>query len=122
MAWISWRRPRLLGAQLYRIGPRECERRDGGRQEQWQIASRCGDASRQYEILEPLAQHGLLNLAGRRMRDLVDENHLVRHPPAGNFALHEFQDVISSGRLVLFENDNEQRSLVPLRMLDADDR
>jgi hypothetical protein len=56
------------------------------------------------------------------MRDVVDENDLVGQPPLGNLALHELQDFVPAGRLFLLENHDQQRPLVPLWMLDADDR
>src|SRR6202022_3425170 len=42
---------------------------------------------RQNEILETLPQHRLLNLACRRMRNLVHEYDLVRHPPPPTLSL-----------------------------------
>src|SRR6266700_1699834 len=81
-----------------------------------------GGSTRQDEILEPLAQHCLLDLAGRGVWNLIDENDVVGHPPVGNLAAHEFQDLIPGGGLILPENDDEQRPLVPLRMLHADHR
>src|SRR5439155_10385454 len=60
--------------------------------------SLCGGGSRQHEILEAFAQHRLLNLAGRGVRDLVDENDLVGHPPLGDLAAHEFEDLVLGRR------------------------
>src|SRR5947209_20191371 len=82
--------------------------------------SLCGGGSRQHEILEAFAQHRLLNLAGRGVRDLVDENDLVGHPPLGDLAAHEFEDLVLGRRLILFDNGHEQRPLVPFGVFDAD--
>ena len=45
-------------------------------------------------VLEAFAQRRLLDLAGRGVRDFVDEDHVVGHPPFGDLALHEAEDVV----------------------------
>src|SRR5438034_10998293 len=82
--------------------------------------SLCGGGSRQHEILEAFAQHRLLNLAGRGVRDLVDENDLVGHPPLGDLSAHKFEDLVLGCRLILFENEYEQRLIVTFWVFDAD--
>src|SRR5579863_7412740 len=44
---------------------------------------------RQRVILEAVAQDGLLDLAGRGVRDFADEDDVVRHPPFGDLAVEE---------------------------------
>src|SRR5262245_46457182 len=121
MRSLSWRRPDGKPSLPHRT---ETMRgfRDEWRKQERQDASPRGSSTRQDEILEPLAQHRLLDLAGRGMWNFIDENDVVGHPPVGNLAAHEFQDFIPGGRLILPENDDEQRPLVPLRMLHADHR
>src|SRR6516165_6948247 len=62
----------MMGSQAYRIGPRQGE------------GFAMNDARRSDK-----AQHRLLDLAGGGMRDLVDENDVVGHPPVGNLPAHE---------------------------------
>src|SRR6516225_3798312 len=81
-----------------------------------------GRRSRQDEVLESLPQRRLLDLAGGGMRNLVDKNNLVRHPPARDLALHERQDLVACRRDVLFEDDDQQWPLVPFWMANADHR
>src|SRR3954447_22800541 len=80
-----------------------------------------GDGTGQNEILEPFPQHGLENFAGGRMRNLVDENDFIGHPPARDLALHEPQDLVSARCLILLENDDEEGTFVPFGMLYTDD-
>src|SRR4051794_35722672 len=79
------------------------------------------DGTGQNEILEPFPQHGLENFAGGCVRNLVDENDLIGHPPARDLALHEPQDLVPGRCLILLENDDEERPFVPFGMLYADD-
>src|SRR5262249_51103686 len=70
--------------------------------------------------LELLAQRSLEDLAGRRMRNAFDESHIVGHPPFGDLAFHEFQDLLARRLLAGLELHDQKRSLVPFRMMDAD--
>jgi len=79
------------------------------------------DGAGQNEILEPLPQHGLENFAGGGVRNLVDENDLIGHPPARDLPLHEPQDLVPGRCLILLEHDDEERPFVPFGMLYADD-
>ena len=79
------------------------------------------DGTGQNEILEPFPQHGLENFAGGCVRNLVDENDLIGHPPARDLALHEPQNLVPGRCLILLENDDEERPFVPFGMLHADD-
>src|SRR6202021_648249 len=76
--------------------------------------------ARETVSLELLAQRGLQDLAGRRMRNTVDERDVVGHPPLSDLAIHEFQDVFPCCLLPLFELDDEQGTLVPFGMMHAD--
>src|SRR6266702_6621413 len=71
-------------------------------------------------VFELVAQRGLQNLAGRRMRDAVDESDVVGHPPFGDLAVHELEDVLARGLLALLELHDQQRPLVPFGVEDAD--
>src|SRR5436853_6827599 len=53
-----------------------------------------GRGGRQRVIPETLAQGGLLDLAGSGVGDLLDEHHVVRHPPARDLVLHEAEDLV----------------------------
>src|SRR6185436_12272916 len=74
------------------------------------------------EVLELLAQGQLGELAGRRMRQLGDEQHVVGHPPLGDLAFVELEQLglgdLGAG---LLHHDHD-RPLVPFRVLDADHR
>src|SRR5450755_3885300 len=45
--------------------------------------------------LELVAQRGFENLAGRGVGNAIDEHDVVGHPPFGDLAFHEFQDVLA---------------------------
>src|SRR5712671_514404 len=70
--------------------------------------------------LELVAQRGFEDLAGRGVRNAVDEHDVVRHPPFGDLAFHEFQDVLAGRGLALLELHDQKRTLVPFGMVDAD--
>src|ERR1700722_9701237 len=76
--------------------------------------------SRETVRLELVAQRGLEDLAGRGVWNALDEGDVVRHPPFGDLAIHEFQDVLARGGLAGLELDDQQRTLVPFGMMDAD--
>src|SRR5262245_1688583 len=105
MQWASWKGSPGFG-RSYRIHPSGSPRLRRGRG--------------QDVVAESIAQDGLLDLTGRGMGDFVDERDLVGHPPAGDLAAHERQDLVLARGLVLLEHDHQERSLVPFRMLDAD--
>src|SRR6478672_2286455 len=98
---------------------------EGGEASRWTGAGKPAllrrDGTGQNEILEPFPQHGLENFAGGCVRNLVDENDLIGHPPARDLALHEPQDLVPGRCLILLENDDEERPFVPFGMLYADD-
>jgi len=70
--------------------------------------------------LELVAQRGLQDLAGRGVRNAVDEGDVVGHPPFCNLAVHVFKDVFTRRVRALLELNDQQRTLVPFRMVDAD--
>src|SRR2546423_2522490 len=73
-------------------------------------------------VLELLAQLQLLDLAGGRVRDLVDEDDVVRDLPLGDAAVEETEDVRRRALHIRLAHDDEQRPLVPLRMPARDGR
>src|SRR6185437_1120329 len=73
-------------------------------------------------ILELLAQLGLQHLAGGAVRDLRHEHHVVGQLPFGDLVAEQRQDVVLGGLLALLRHHDQERPLVPFRMLDADDR
>src|ERR1700756_759716 len=78
------------------------------------LLRRCG--GRQHIVPEPLAQRDLLDFAGSRMGDLVDNDHIVGHPPLGDLALKEPEQLLLGRGLILLEHNDEERPLVPLGM------
>src|SRR4030088_3039033 len=70
--------------------------------------------------LELVAQRRLQDLSGRGMRNAIDEYDVIRQPPFGDLAIHVFQDVLARRGLALFELHDQQRTLVPFRVVDAD--
>ncbi|MEE8130524.1 MAG: hypothetical protein V3T48_09560, partial [Vicinamibacterales bacterium] len=68
-----------------------------------------------------LPQHRLVELAGRRMRQLVDEQHVVGHPPRGDLVFEEQEHGVLVQAAAFAADDEQQRPLVPLRMGDTDD-
>src|SRR5262249_38502105 len=71
-------------------------------------------------VLELLAQRELGELAGRGVRQLVHEQHVVGHPPLGDFALVELQHLFLRHFLPRLLHHHHDRPLVPFRVLDAD--
>src|SRR4051812_33195816 len=71
-------------------------------------------------VLHLLAQRELRELAGRGVRQLGDEHHVVGHPPLGDFPLVELEELLLGNILPGFLHRHHDRPLVPLRMLDAD--
>src|SRR3954469_11420141 len=73
-------------------------------------------------VFHLLPQRQLRELAGRRMRQLLHEYDIIGHPPLGDLAFVEAQQILLGHFLPgLLHRDND-RPLVPLRMLDADHR
>src|SRR4051812_34525019 len=73
-------------------------------------------------VFHLLPQRQLRELAGRRVRQLLYEYDVVGHPPLGDLAFVEAQQIVLAHFLSgLLHRDND-RPLVPLRMLDADHR
>src|SRR6266702_1442160 len=77
---------------------------------------------REAVALELVAQLGFQDLAGRGVRDALDEGDVIGHPPFRDLAFHEFQDLLARCALALLELHDQKRTLVPLRMVDADHR
>src|ERR1700743_2091389 len=75
---------------------------------------------REAVALELLAQRCLQDLAGRSMRNTVNECDVVGHPPFGDLAVHEFQDLLARGLLPVLELYDQKRPLVPFGMMHAD--
>src|SRR5260221_4287746 len=75
-----------------------------------------------FVVLELLPQSQLGELAGRGMRQLVDEQHVVGHPPLGDLALVELQQLALRHLAAGLLHRDDDRPLVPLRMLHADHR
>ena len=72
--------------------------------------------ARQAIVAKGLAQRRLLDLAGRRVRDLVDEDHVVRQPPFGDLRPDEVEHLLARRAASLLGDDDQQRPLVPFRM------
>src|SRR5688572_29120630 len=77
-------------------------------------------ALREAVVLELLAQRELRELAGRRVRQLAHEHDVVRHPPLGDLALVELEQLVPGDLLPGLFHGHDDRPLVPLRMLHAD--
>src|SRR3954467_1844557 len=73
-------------------------------------------------ILELLAQRQLRELAGGGMRQIFYEDHIIRHPPLGNLAFVEAQQIVFRHFLSGLLHHHEDRALVPLGMLHSDHR
>src|SRR5439155_2979024 len=73
-------------------------------------------------VLKLLAQCELRELAGRGMRELGDEYHVVGKPPLGDLAFVELEKLLLGDFLPGFLYRDDDRALVPLRVLDADHR
>src|SRR5262245_7203085 len=69
---------------------------------------------------ELLAQLQLVELAGRRERNRVDEDHVLRQPPFGHFALQEAKDILLAYAGSGLALNDEQGALVPLGMAHTD--
>src|SRR4029078_3977889 len=73
-------------------------------------------------VLELLAQRELGELARGGVRQLRHEQDIVRHPPLGDLALVEAQQLFARNLLPGLLHHHHDRPLVPLRVLDADHR
>src|SRR5438874_3527916 len=73
-------------------------------------------------ILHSLAQRELGELAGRGMRQLRHEHHVVGQPPLRDLAFIELEQLLAGNLLARLLHRHHDRALVPLRMLDADHR
>src|SRR5581483_10859829 len=60
---------------------------------------------RQTVIAELLAKRGFQDFPGRRVGNLVHENHVVGRPPFGDLAAQEFEHLGFAELLVLFQHD-----------------
>src|SRR5688500_9926832 len=74
------------------------------------------------EILELLAQRELGELAGGGVRQLLHEHHVVGHPPLGDLALVEPEQLVLRHLLTGALHRHHDRALVPFRVLHADHR
>src|ERR1700692_174944 len=70
--------------------------------------------------LELVAQRGFQDLAGGGVGNAFDEGDVVGHPPFRDLAIHVFEDVLAARLLAGLELDDQQRTLVPFGMIDAD--
>src|SRR5918992_3064302 len=73
-------------------------------------------------VLELLPQGELGELAGRGMRQLGYEHDVVGHPPLGDLALVEPQELVFRDVLADLLHRDHDRPLVPFRMAHADHR
>src|SRR5882672_6547360 len=73
-------------------------------------------------VLHLLAQRQLGQLAGGGMRQLFDEHHVVGHPPFGDLAFVELEQLLPGNILARLLHRHDDRPLVPFRMLYADHR
>src|SRR5688572_13459005 len=73
-------------------------------------------------ILELLAQRELGELAGRSVRQLGHEHHVVGHPPFRDLAFVEAQQLVFRDVLAGLLHRHHDRALVPFRMMHADHR
>lgn len=71
---------------------------------------------------QALADQLLVDLAGGAQRDVVDDQHVVGHPPLGDLALQIVDELLRRGGLALLELDQQHRALVPLGMGLTDHR
>src|SRR5918912_2206107 len=71
-------------------------------------------------VFHLLAQRQLRELARGGMRQLLHEHHVVRHPPFGDLAFIETQQLVLADVLPGLLHRDDDRPLVPLGMLDAD--
>src|SRR5690606_10117903 len=72
-------------------------------------------------VRHSLTQGLLVDLARGAQRDVVHEDHIVRHPPFGDLALQEVEMFLLVLDLALLELDQQHRSLVPFGVRRADD-
>src|SRR5262249_8843048 len=80
-----------------------------------------GGYGRQDVVLIAVAQLGLENLARGGVRNFRHEHDIVRYPPVGGLASHKAEYLVLACRLTFLEHHDQERPLVPLRMLNADD-
>src|SRR5512145_150640 len=73
-------------------------------------------------VLELLPQRKLRELAGRGVRQLVHEDHVIGHPPLGDLALVEPQELLLGHLLARLLDRDDDRTLVPFRVTHADHR
>src|SRR5687767_5931842 len=71
-------------------------------------------------VLELLPQSQLGQLAGRGMRQLRNEHHVVGHPPLGDLALVEAQQLVARNILSRLLHRDHDGPLVPLRVVYPD--
>src|SRR5690349_11905772 len=73
-------------------------------------------------VLHLLAQRELGELAGRRVRQLLHEHHVVGLPPLGDLAVVELEQLVARHFPARLLHRDDDRPLVPFRVLDADHR
>src|SRR5437588_5429866 len=76
--------------------------------------------SRELITREALAQLELGYLARRGVRNLIDEDDIVGHPPFGAFAVDEAEDALSCHLGAGLPYHHQKWPLVPFEMRDAD--
>src|SRR4051812_35167917 len=85
-------------------------------------AGRAASRPGQSVIAEPVAKRRLQDLAGGRVRNLLDHDDVIRKPPFGDPPLHEGEKVVLRRLAAGLRHDDEERALIPFRVLDADHR
>src|SRR3954468_11193420 len=93
-----------------------------GRSSQMRATRPAVSARTKLVVLHLLAQRQLGELAGGGMRQLGDEHHVVGHPPLGDLAFVELEQLVPEHVLAGLLHRDDDRPLVPLRVLHADDR
>ena len=83
---------------------------------------RRGSGGDEAVVAELLAQRGLVQFAGRGVRQSGHEHHVVGQPPFGDARFEEAQHVVALERLAGLDDDQQQRPLLPFRVRDADHR
>src|SRR5204862_659343 len=78
--------------------------------------------SGQFVIPEVLPQLGLEELPRRGVRQLLDEDDVVGHPPLRHFALVEPEQVLARDARAGLPDRDDERPLVPFRVAHADHR
>src|SRR5438034_10000272 len=87
-----------------------------------QLCARNRAGTRQLVIPELLPQLGLEELPRRRVRQLLDEDDVVGHPPLRHLARVEPEQVLARDARARLPDRDHEGPLVPFRVAHADDR